>query len=415
MTAENREVLETQGKKREKCGIWLIGGRGQIGTVVAVGLLSLQKDLCSKSGLVTELPMFGGMPFRGWPDFTLGGADIRKQSIVAQAESLCWSTREINPQVLESVKSGLQELDGRIIPGTAINCGDAITAFADKDLPGKDLSLREAVDTIRQSIAAFAGQHELDRVIVVNIASTEPSAPPELLKLDGDGLERVLDSDKFEAVRASTVYSYAAIRENCPYVNFTPSPAALPPCIIELAEKQQVPVMGNDGKTGETLVKSVLAPMFAMRNLKVLSWEGFNILGNRDGQVLRDPAHKESKIHTKSSILPDILGYDPHSTVHIDYVPSLDDQKTAWDFIHFEGFLETKMSLQFIWQGYDSILAAPLILDLARMADMAASRKESGVMKHLACFFKQPLGSRAHSLSDQFAGLLRYSHCSPTS
>ena len=413
--AENSRVSETQTQPKGRAGIWLIGGRGQIATVVAIGLLSLQKGLCSKSGLVTELPLFGGLPLRAWPDFTLGGADIRKQSIVAQAESLCWSTREIDPHILESVKPGLQELDNRIGPGTAINCGDAITAFADKDLQGKDLSLRETIEKIRQSITAFAEQHELDRVIVINVASTEPSAPPELLKLDGDGLERVIDNDEFAVVRAGTIYSYAAIQENCPYINFTPSPAALPQAIIKLAEERQVPVMGNDGKTGETLVKSALAPMFAMRNLKVLSWEGFNILGNRDGQVLRDPVHKESKIRTKNSILPNILGYDLHSTVHIDYVPSLDDQKTAWDFIHFQGFLGTKMSLQFIWQGYDSILAAPLILDLARMADLAAARRESGVMDHLACFFKQPLGSRAHSLSDQFAELLRYSHCSPTS
>jgi myo-inositol-1-phosphate synthase len=178
--------------------------------------------------------------------------------------------------------------------------------------------------------------------------------------------------------------------------------------MIRLAEQQGVPVMGSDGKTGETLVKSVLAPMFAMRNLKVLSWEGFNILGNQDGKVLKSPENKESKIQSKDHLLPKILGYTPHSSVHINYVPSLDDQKTAWDFIHFEGFLETKMSLQFIWQGFDSILAAPLVLDLIRLTDKALERGESGTMPHLYCFFKSPLDEDSHDLVSQFKKLLQY-------
>ncbi len=166
--------------------------------------------------------------------------------------------------------------------------------------------------------------------------------------------------------------------------------------------------MGNDGKTGETLVKSALAPMFTCRNLDVLSWEGFNILGNMDGQVLDDPKNKESKIRTKDHLLGKILGYSPHSRVRIDYVPSLDDQKTAWDFIHFKGFLGAKMSLQFIWQGYDSLLAAPLILDLVRLAELAKRRGDAGLMPHLASFFKAPLGVDEHALFEQYQMLLGY-------
>jgi len=111
---------------------------------------------------------------------------------------------------------------------------------------------------------------------------------------------------------------------------------------------------------------------------------------------------------TKDAVLPNILGYTPHSRVHIEYVPSLDDQKTAWDFIHFRGFLGAKMSLQFIWQGFDSILAAPLVLDLARLAELAKRRGESGLMPHLASFFKAPLGVGEHRLHEQFVMLTRY-------
>ena len=148
--------------------------------------------------------------------------------------------------------------------------------------------------------------------------------------------------------------------------------------------------------------------MFKYRNLEVLSWEGFNILGNLDGKVLDHPDNRKAKIQTKDSVIPRILGYSPHSRVHINYVPSLDDQKTAWDYVHFKGFLGAKMSLQFVWQGYDSLLAAPLALDLVRMAELAHRRGESGLMTHLASYFKDPLGINEHSLHSQYEMLMDY-------
>ena len=119
---------------------------------------------------------------------------------------------------------------------------------------------------------------------------------------------------------------------------------------------------GQDGKTGETLLKSVLAPMFAARNLEVLSWVGHNIFGNLDGLVLDDPANKAAKIKSKDQLVGSILGYEPQTLVSIEYIRSLGDWKTAWDHIHFRGFLGTPMTLQFTWQGCDSLLAAPLVL-----------------------------------------------------
>jgi myo-inositol-1-phosphate synthase len=166
--------------------------------------------------------------------------------------------------------------------------------------------------------------------------------------------------------------------------------------------------MGHDGKTGETLVKSALAPMFRYRNLRVLAWQGYNLLGDRDGQVLADPENKSSKVRTKDEVIPGILGYPVHTHVAIDYVPSLHDQKTAWDFIHFRGFLDVKMSLQFIWQGFDAILAAPVVLDLVRFAELARRRGEGGPMKHLSCYFKNPLDVPEHDLHYQFHALMEY-------
>src|SRR5207244_4686587 len=131
---------------------------------------------------------------------------------------------------------------------------------------------------------------------------------------------------------------------------------------------------------GETLLKSVLAPMFRARHLRVLSWAGHNILGNRDGGILASPKNKAAKLATKDRLLGPLLGYQPESHTAIEFLQSLDDWKTAWDHVHFEGFLGTKMSLQFIWQGCDSILAAPLVIDLARLADYHASQRGSGAV-----------------------------------
>lgn len=391
-------------------GIWLIGARGQIASITAIGLYALQKKLTPETGLVTGLPEFNSLLFRKWGKFVLGGTDIRKESLVKQAEFLCWSTREINPALLESLRPDLQQLDNTITTGTAVNCGEAIESLSSSKGEEKEqtLTLELEVKKLRNQLKRFREINKLERIIVVNLASTEPSAHEKLLQLSRKKLETVITEDQKDIVRGSTLYAYAALQEGCAYINFTPSPAALPPAIIQLAEERGLPVMGSDGKTGETLVKSALAPMFAMRNLQVLSWEGFNILGNQDGKVLEYPANKASKIESKDHLLPKILGYSPHTSVHINYVPSLDDQKTAWDFIHFEGFLQTKMTLQFIWQGFDSILAAPLVLDLVRMADIALERGEGGIMGHLSCFFKSPLDEDRHDLAGQFNRLRRY-------
>ena len=129
---------------------------------------------------------------------------------------------------------------------------------------------------------------------------------------------------------------------------------------------------------------------------------GYNILGDRDGVVLANAENKQAKVDSKDALLSAILGYPLHTHVGIDYVPSLNDLKTAWDFIHFQGFLGYKMSLQFTWQGCDAILAAPIVLDLVRLAAVAQERGEGGPMRHASCFFKRPLEVDEHDLHLQW-------------
>ncbi len=391
----------------KKTGVWLIGARGSISTMAAVGIAALKKRLVSPVGMVSEIEPFRCLGLPEVDDFELGGCDIRQGTLAEEALNFARKTRAIDLEIVRAVEEDLDGMERNIRPGTALNCGDAIRGLADAaSCTGG--SLRDNIAVIRGHLRDFRQDKSLDHVIVINLASTEPPLVPDARHENPEAFEACLDGNETEAVRASTLYAYAAIRERCAYINFTPSNAALVPAVVELARTRGVPVMGNDGKTGETLVKSVLAPLFLMRNLEVLSWEGFNILGNMDGSILNNPDNCRSKLKTKDRVLSGILGYAPHSGVHIDYVPSLDDQKTAWDFIHFQGFLGAKMSLQFIWQGFDSILAAPLVIDLARFAGLALQNGEPGLMPQLASFFKAPLGGREYRLHEQFQRLLDY-------
>jgi myo-inositol-1-phosphate synthase len=191
-------------------------------------------------------------------------------------------------------------------------------------------------------------------------------------------------------------------------VDFTPSVGARLPAIEALAEAGEVPLAGSDGKTGETFMKSALAPAFGARALKVRSWSGMNILGGGDGATLADPAHAQSKLDSKGRLLEEILGYPVESPIHIEDVRDMGEWKTAWDHIVFEGFLGVRMKLQFTWEGCDSALAAPLLLDLIRLAALALERGEAGPLVNLAFFFKDPVGTGEHELHKQFEMLERW-------
>jgi myo-inositol-1-phosphate synthase len=209
-------------------------------------------------------------------------------------------------------------------------------------------------------------------------------------------------------IPASSLYAWAALDLGIPFINFTPSLGASFPAALDLAQERKTNTCGKDGKTGETMMKTVLAPMFAHRNFKILSWVGHNIFGNRDGLVLDDPRNKESKVRTKDQVIEQIVGYRPKTHVSIEYIESMDDWKTAWDHVHFQGFLGVKMAMQFTWQGCDSILAAPLVIDLARLTLFAHRRGEVGILRHLACFFKNPMGVVEHDFFKQFHMLGEY-------
>ena len=393
-----------------RIGVWLIGAMGSISSVVMVGVHAMRRGLIEATGMTTATSSFADLDLIPMEAIEIGGCDIRRTSLLDTVREAVGCAGRMDPALLVDIEDFLKDVASHISPGCTLNCGEIIGSLASS--AGECKSAAEEIEKIQDYLARFKAAKNLDHVVVVNLASTEPPLELGTIHESGEAFEKSLLHDPNFRVQASTIYAYSAIRSGCPYINFTPSNGALFPAMVQLAEREGVPVMGNDGKTGETLVKSALAPMFPCRNLEVLSWEGFNILGNMDGYVLNHPKNKESKIGSKHGVLGNILGYEPHAEVGINYVPSLKDEKIAWDFIHFKGFLGARMSLQFVWQGYDSLLAAPLVLDLVRLADLAKRRGEAGLMPHLACFFKSPLGVGEHRLYEQFRLLSDYAEAS---
>ncbi len=391
-----------------KIGAWLIGARGTLASTAVVGARAIVHGLADGGGLVTELPELSPLPLVGLDQIVFGGWDVGSRTILEQARTLANEDRALPPGLVAAIEDDLKAADLRVRDGFFDNGGPATRSLKRTVMGRRRETLSAAVARLGDDLDRFRADHRLDTIVVVNVASTEPTIP-----LDGDherieSLQRLIHLDRRIRFTPSMIYAYAALDRGYPYVNFTPSLGITATGLQQLGRKNHVPFFGCDGKTGETLMKTVLAPLFRCRNLEVMSWDGFNILGGGDGHVLSDPRHKQTKLRSKAGVLPATLGYTPHAKVAIEYVPSLGNWKTAWDHIHFRGFLGTKMSAQFIWQGCDAILAAPLVLDLIRLTEFAQRRGEAGPMPHLACFFKSPMGVTEHAFSHQFEALLEY-------
>jgi len=395
-------------KKPQKIGLWLVGACGGVGSTVALGLAAFSKRRHSVTGLVTELAPFRELPLVAPANIVLGGHEIREETFISALGNLRRRSGLFDADLIRECTPVLRAAQHEIRPGTLLGCGKVVREMADRTGITRDRSAAQSVERLASDIIAFRKRSRVETCIVVHLASSEPPAPRTANLSDWSKLEKLLAKPGTELLPASSLYALAAIQAGCAFINFTPSTGIRIPAIQKRADDLGIPYMGNDGKTGETLVKSALAPMFAMRNLEVLSWVGQNILGNRDGAVLDDPATRQSKINSKDGLIARIVGGSPATRVGIDYVPSLDDWKVAWDFIHFRGFLNTKMSLQFTWCGSDSILAAPLVIDLARLAALEHQQGGAGPMRYLAFFFKDPIGVSEHDLNTQWRRLVEH-------
>lgn len=364
---------------KRKLGIAVVGIGGAVGTTMAAGIELLKKGLIGTNGLpladraIKGLVDYTDLAFAGWdlfPEDLAKAAESHEVLTYKQHVAVEDELRQIKPWHSVGDERFLSLIEGQNKIGTGGH--------------------RATIDKLRADLAGFKAK--CDSVVVINLASTEK------LAVEGNeifntlaGFENALDENA-DDISPAMLYAYAAIAEGVPYGNFTPSVSADTPALIEFARERNVPIAGKDGKTGQTFIKTVLAPALKSRSLHVDGWYSTNILGNRDGLALSNEDSLASKVKTKSSVLDDILGYEVEDhIVDIRYYRPRGDNKEAWDNIDISGFLGQSMQIKVNFLCKDSILAAPLAIEIARCLDLAQLRGEGGIQEQLSVFFKLPM------------------------
>jgi myo-inositol-1-phosphate synthase len=380
-----------------RVGVLFIGAHGAVATTTVVGVLALNRGLVAPRGTITDSDLCRGLDLPGYDDLVFGGWDI---NLVDGYDRAVAANGVVPSELVDRLADDLAGVT--IWPGVVAHLRDRIRQLG-ASTPIVERPPRDAVEQIMDDIARFRKERGVDQVIVVNTGSTEQRPTPSPAHQNLDAFERAIE-DGSPDLTNGMLYGYAALRVGCPFINFTPSTTVEIPALQALAEEYDLPLAGQDAKTGQTLYKTVLAPMLRIRGLKLLGWYSTNILGNADGFVLEDPLHGATKVQSKESVLESILGYaDFFHRVRIDYYPPRGDRKEAWDSIDFEGWLGERMSMRIDWQGSDSILAAPVVVDLVRLVDLAHRRGERGPIRQLAMFFKSPYGTDLHDFFAQYA------------
>ncbi len=383
-----------------RVGVLVVGLGGAVATTAAAGIEMLRAGSNDMAGLplagvsAPGIASYRNLHFAGW--------DLNADTL----ESAVREHRVLDREQAELVGPALS----RMSPWPAVGSVDFCKNVdgGNKIAAGRH---REAVNIIRENIRSYKQSSGIDNLVMINLASVErwPDKGAAALRTP-EGFEAGLDSTD-PAISPAMLYAYAAISEGVPYGNFTPSLAADIPALTAMAERENVPVAGKDGKTGQTFIKTVLAPAFRARSLYVEGWFSTNILGNRDGLALKNKDSLESKLNTKGSVLDDILGYPVEDhLVDIRYYKPRGDNKEAWDNIDLVGFLGQKMQMKVNFLCRDSILAAPLVIEIARVLDLARQRGKGGIQEQLGVFFKAPMtpaGKREeHSFPVQERALL---------
>jgi myo-inositol-1-phosphate synthase len=382
-----------------RLGIMIVGLGGAVATTAIAGIELLKKGLIGTEGLpLADLSenLIGNLS--KYEDLVFGGWDLSGDDLAAAATNH-------NVLTLLQFQHAAARLS-EIKPLPAAANADFCANVKGGNCIASD-GHRAAVEQIKNDIRNFQLENECEPAVVINLASTEKFVERTASMFASlKNFEQALDADAAE-ISPAMLYAYAAIAEHCPYGNFTPSVAADIPALVEFAEKNDVPIAGKDGKTGQTMIKTVIAPALKTRALRVDGWYSTNILGNRDGLALLHPDSLKSKVTTKSSVLDEILGYrvEDH-IVDIRYYRPRGDDKEAWDNVDITGFLGQKMQIKINFLCKDSILAAPLMIEIARLLDLAKRRNGRGVQKQLSVFFKLPQTANEqekpiHSLHEQ--------------
>lgn len=389
--------MQQDVSERRRLGVAVVGLGGAVASTAVAGVKLMRAGLVGAEGLPLAdatvraaggdaEPLAGTGDLAAYESLVFGGWDLCGDDLATAAER----AEVLEHHHLEAVRESL----GKVYPWPAAFDSDFCRNAVGANVVAAD-GHRAKVETIRADLREFKERNGLDSVVLVNLASTERVADlsaPALSTIDA--FESGLDADD-TGIGPAMLYAYAALSEGVPYANFTPSVAVEAPALKRLAELRNVPVCGRDGKTGQTMLKTVLAPALRSRALRVDGWYSTNLLGNGDGHILDDPDSLASKNETKGSVLDDLLGYEVQNhVVSINYYPPRGDDKEAWDNVDVSGFLGRRMQVKVNFLTSDSVLAAPLVIELARLSDLARRRGEGGVQEQFAHFFKAPMTVR---------------------
>lgn len=389
-----------------KLGILIVGVGGAVSTTLISGVLSVRKGLSQPVGSITqmatikmqngkEMPIKDIVPIADLKDIVFGGWDIFPENAyqaAVYAEVLKAKDLEPIRTELESItpmKAAFDHNYAKRLNGTFI----------------KDTQTRwDMVEQLRADIHNFKEQNQCDRIVVLWAASTEIFIAPSAEHQSLLALEKAMKENNTAVIPPSMCYAYAAIAEGCPFIMGAPNLCVDIPAIWEFSEKMNVPIAGKDFKSGQTLMKTVLAPMFKTRMLGVSGWFSTNILGNRDGEVLDQPENFKTKEVSKLSVIeqifepekyPQLYGNLYHK-VRINYYPPRRDNKEAWDNIDIFGWMGYPMEIKVNFLCRDSILAAPIALDLVLFSDLAARAGMKGIQTWLSFFCKSPMHDNEH-------------------
>jgi len=388
-----------------KLGVLLVG-MGAVSTTTIAGVMAIRRGLAKPIGSLTQMgtirlgkrtegrsPLIKDfVPLASFDDIVFGGWDIFEDSAYEAAKTAGVLDKDLLDQIraeLETIKPMPAVFDRKYV----------------KRLDGpnvkKGKNKKDLANQLIEDMRRFKEQNGCDRLVMVWCGSTEIYLTESPVHQSIDAFEKGLEAGD-DAIPSSMIYAYAAIAEGIPYANAAPNLSADIPALLELAAAKGSPICGKDLKTGQTWMKTIIAPGVKARLLGLNGWYSTNILGNRDGEVLDDPESFKTKEESKKSVLdyilqptlyPDLYGKLDH-VVRINYYPPRGDNKEGWDNIDIFGWLGYPMQLKVNFLCRDSILAAPIVLDTALFLDLAKRSGMSGIQEWLSFYYKSPMHAK---------------------
>ena len=393
-----KPIIETRGK----LGV-LLPGMGAVGTTFIAGVEAIKKGLGKPIGSLTQMGTIrlgkrtekrvpkikDFVPLANLEDLVFGGWDIFEDNAYRAA----LKAGVLDKTLLDQLKPELEVIQ----PMKAVFDQNYV-----KKLHGTYVKKAETkwdyAQMLMEDIANFKEKNHLDRIVMDWCGSTEVFIKPHVIHEDLENFEKGL-KENHPDIAPSMIYAYAALKMGVPFINGAPNLTTDIPALLELADRNGVPVSGKDYKTGQTLMKTILAPGLKARLLGLSGWFSTNILGNRDGEVLDDPGSFKTKEESKLSVLDYILQPDVYPElyknyyhkVRINYYPPRGDNKEGWDNIDIFGWLGYPMQIKIDFLCRDSILAAPIVLDLVLFMDLAKRNGMKGIQEWLSFYFKSPM------------------------